>query len=113
MYFATNPPKRLTASARFPYDSLLLRRASEGPRGFSEPLQQTVTPAPLVPPSQRRPRAPTALSLYLNLEKPKLELAARCDRSRMAGTIKIGTNFNFIDGTDRHRRYRYPAAVGP
>jgi hypothetical protein len=36
----------------------------------------------------------------LDLEKPILEPAARCDRLCMAGTIKIGTNLNFIDGTD-------------
>jgi hypothetical protein len=29
---------------------------------------------------------------YLDLEKPILEPAARCDRLRTAGTIKIGTN---------------------
>jgi hypothetical protein len=49
---------------------------------------------------------------YLNLEKPKLEPVVRCDRLRTAGTIKIGTDLNFVTELTDIRRYRYLAPVG-
>ena len=44
--------------------------------------------------------------------QPKLEPVARCDRLRMAGTIKLGTDLNFVDGTDRHSSLSILSASG-